>query len=130
MLCEARGKGIYDELHAAALTAYLRHTHRRFDLFLAADVFVYIGDLAPLFQAVARHRRPGAWFVFSSEAGSEADYVLQETGRYAHSAGYISRLAARCEACVERAERAAVRHHAGRDVPSRIHVLRFADPER
>ena len=63
MVAEARAKGIYDALHVGEVVAHLKAaTDRQFDLILAADVLVYVGDLAPLFLEVAR--------VLASETGS------------------------------------------------------------
>ena len=126
MLHEAGKKQIYDELHAAALTDFLARSHQRFNLFVAADVFVYIGDLAPVFRAVRHCCPPGAWFVFSSERGATSDYTLQRSGRYTHSPDYIARLAARNGARIEAYDPTAIRCHNDREVPGQIHVLHFA----
>jgi predicted TPR repeat methyltransferase len=72
---------------------YLSARQEPCDLVLAADVFIYAGDLVAVFQAVARLLRLGGLFAFSLEATSQADYVLQPNRRYAHSLGYIHRLA-------------------------------------
>jgi predicted TPR repeat methyltransferase len=61
---------------------------------LAADVFVYIGDLAALFGGVARALEPDGLFAFSIEALAEGSgYRLQPSGRYAHSLDYVRGLA-------------------------------------
>jgi predicted TPR repeat methyltransferase len=65
----------------------------QFDLIVAADVFIYIGDLGTVFAEAARLARGKALFAFSIETCSGADWQLQESGRYAQSAGYIERLA-------------------------------------
>ncbi len=130
MLQEAGKKQIYDELHTAALTEFLARSHQCFDLFVAADVFVYIGDLAPVFKAVRHCCRPGAWFVFSSERGATSGYALQRSGRYTHSPDYIARLAARNGAKIKAYAPTAIRCHNGSEVPGQAHVLRFAAGSR
>jgi predicted TPR repeat methyltransferase len=94
MLDKAAERQLYDELACADLTGYLADHEGAFDLAVAADVFVYIGDLAPVFRAVHAALRPGGRFCFSVEAGEGADYVLRPSNRYAHTPVYLQRLAA------------------------------------
>lgn len=94
MLHKATERGLYDELACADLTSYLAGREGAFDLAVAADVFVYIGDLAPVFRAVHAALRPGGRFCFSVEAGDGADYVLRPSNRYVHTPAYLQRLAA------------------------------------
>ncbi|MBV7536431.1 tetratricopeptide repeat protein [Duganella sp. sic0402] len=94
MLDKAAERGLYDELACADLLTYLDGRGAAFDLAVAADVFVYIGDLAPVFRAVHTALRPGGRFCFSVEAGEGADYVLRPSNRYAHTLAYLQRLAA------------------------------------
>jgi predicted TPR repeat methyltransferase len=94
MLDKAAERGLYDELACEDLTSYLDHRAADCDLAVAADVFVYIGDLAPVFQAVHRALRANGRFCFSVEAGDDADYTLRPSKRYAHSRDYLERLAA------------------------------------
>jgi len=93
MLDKAAERQLYDELACADLTGYLADREGAFDLAVAADVFVYIGDLAPVFRAVHAALRPGGRFCFSVEAGDGADYVLRPSNRYAHTPSYLQRLA-------------------------------------
>jgi predicted TPR repeat methyltransferase len=94
MLDKAAERQLYDELACADLTGYLSDRQATFDLAVAADVFVYIGDLAPVFRAVHTALRPGGRFCFSVEAGDSGDYVLRLSNRYAHTPAYLQRLAA------------------------------------
>jgi predicted TPR repeat methyltransferase len=96
MLDKAAERGLYDQLACADLTAYLDRRNEVWDLAVAADVFVYIGDLAPVFAGVWRALRLGGRFCFSVEAGDGADYTLRPSNRYAHSSSYLERLAADC----------------------------------
>ena len=62
MIARCRAKGIYDRLETEELAAFLeaeRTAQRRYDLVIAADVFAYLYDLAPVVQAVADVLRPG-----------------------------------------------------------------------
>jgi predicted TPR repeat methyltransferase len=93
MIHWAQRRNVYDQLVLGDYVHYLNARQEPGDLVLAADVFIYAGDLVAVFQAVARSLRPGCLFAFSLETASQADYVLQPNRRYAHSLGYIHRLA-------------------------------------
>lgn len=64
------------------------------DLVIATDVFIYVGDLRPVFQQ-AVHRIPaGGSFIFSTEPLDDGEgFRVLPSGRYAHSEHYISQLA-------------------------------------
>jgi predicted TPR repeat methyltransferase len=95
MLEEAARKGCYTALHDADIAPWLAQAGpASFDLVVAADVFIYIGDLQGIFQEVRRLLRPGGLFAFSVEICAEADFQLQPTGRYAQSRAYVEGLAA------------------------------------
>ncbi len=93
MLERARERGLYDHLECADLSAYLSAAPARYDLIVAADVFVYMGDLAEVFSLVARTLRPHGLFCFTVEAGTGQDFALTPSQRYAHSIDYVRRLA-------------------------------------
>jgi tetratricopeptide (TPR) repeat protein len=65
-----------------------------FDVVLAADVLIYIGDLAELFEVVARAPVLGGVFAFSVELLAQGSYRLQSNGRYAHALTYLRSQAA------------------------------------
>jgi predicted TPR repeat methyltransferase len=94
MLDQARALGIYTSLIHADVADYLRGADRRDDLVLAADVFIYVGDLDAVFAGVARVLRPGGWFGFTVErAEDDEELRLLPSLRYAHSEPYIRLLA-------------------------------------
>lgn len=123
MLVQARGREAYVELHAQEAHAFLASTATAsYDAVVAADVFIYIGQLGQLFAHVLRILRPGGFFAFSVEEASGPDYVLQNTGRYAHSPAYIRRLAAFRFASLE--DRAgAIRLERGQPLHGRVHLM-------
>lgn len=86
MLAHARAKRIYRELGVVELLAFLRGSSRQWDLVVAADVFIYMADLKPLFEAVFDRLPVGGCLAFSIEC-SDGEHVqlLPETGRYRHS---------------------------------------------
>jgi predicted TPR repeat methyltransferase len=95
MLDKARELGVYDRLEQADVVEFLCRIDQRQELLLAADVFIYIGDLRPLFEAARRAMDRGV-FCFSVEAieRGDADFQLQPSLRYAHSKPYLLRMAA------------------------------------
>ncbi len=88
------GRRVYDTLLECELVAALIDRERCFDLVLAADVFIYVGDLSDVFKAVRRGLRPGGLFAFTLEAWEGLDdYRLLPTRRYAQAPAYITNLA-------------------------------------
>jgi predicted TPR repeat methyltransferase len=128
MLAEARAAGIYDELVCADAVDYMRTAAAaQFDLILAADLFIYIGDLEELFSATGRVMRPGGYFAFSIETIEQTGFVLRRTRRYAHSTEYIGALAARHQFTIHDSRGAQIRRGEGGPVEGRIIVLRSGD---
>jgi predicted TPR repeat methyltransferase len=96
MLDKARALGCYRRLSHAEIVEHLRADTERRDLVVAADVLVYLGELQPLFAAVARVLEPSGLFAFSvEEAGAATErYELRPSSRYAHGERYLRALAA------------------------------------
>ncbi|MBK8740773.1 MAG: tetratricopeptide repeat protein [Betaproteobacteria bacterium] len=110
MLGQARALGVYERLEQAEIAAYLRAADLRYDLVLAADVFIYVGDLEPVFAGVRRVLDPGGVFCFSAElAGSGGDFELKLTLRYGQSERYLRALAQQHGFAVERVLRQPIR---------------------
>ena len=82
MVARAEAKGVYDDLKAIGLVDYM--AGKTADLVLAADVLVYLGDLAPVFAAVAATLTPGGFFAFTVQKGTDG-LSLGEDLRYAHA---------------------------------------------
>ena len=93
MIRIAKGKKIYDSMQIGGVVEYLEATEEKFDLFIATDVFVYIGSLEAIFKAVEECSLPQAYFIFSTESTENDDFVLLKSGRYGHSRTYIQALA-------------------------------------
>ena len=100
MLDKAAQLGIYDELAQGDI---VEHLHNKIasntpphDLVMATDVFVYIGDLKPTFEATHAAMQAGGIFCFSAEAAKDEaqDFELLPSLRYAHSERYLRQLAA------------------------------------
>jgi predicted TPR repeat methyltransferase len=85
MIDRARARGLYDELVVADMVEFLANQRGSFDLVLAADSLIYIGDLEPMLDAATQAIAPGGFLAFSLETTKDAPYVLQSCGRFAHS---------------------------------------------
>lgn len=114
MIERAAAMRLYDELHVAELLAHLRSTPARHDLVIGCDVFIYLGNLAPVFESVAALLDKGGVFAFTVEAGdAEVGYDLLPTLRYAHSETYLRALAHASALRVVRCVRAPLREGHG-----------------
>jgi predicted TPR repeat methyltransferase len=94
MIEQARQRGIYNDLKIADLEAALEDTPDRYSLIVAADTFVYLGDLADVFEAAARALHMDGTFLFTVEKGA-CDFELGPKRRWRHSEAYLRKLAAK-----------------------------------
>jgi predicted TPR repeat methyltransferase len=94
MLARARQRGIYDELVVGDLVAYLQGKHQQFDLVVASDVLLYLGDLAPVMRVAHQALRPGGRFAFTAETVEGQDYRFLPVLNFGHSREYLARVAA------------------------------------
>ena len=126
MIEHAEATGLYDELRVADLVAHLQATPARHDLVVACDVFIYLGNLAPVFASVARVLAPGGLFAFTVEEGqADAGFDLLPTLRYAHSEAYLRELAQAHALRVARCERAPLREGHGEAIAGlAMHLVR------
>ena len=126
MIERAAATGLYDTLDVAEAVAHLHRTTTRHDLVVACDVFIYLGNLAPVFDGVARVLTAGGVFAFTVEAGeAEGGYDLLPSLRYAHSEAYLRELAPSRALRVTRCERAPLREARGEAIVGlTIHLRR------
>lgn len=124
MVEKARARGVYDQLDTGDLVALLGAAPGAYNLVTAADVLVYIGDLAPVFAAAARALRTGGGFAFTVERGSAEGWSLGESGRYAHGADYLRKLAADHGFAVAVLDEVSTRDDRSAPVPGLVCVLR------
>lgn len=124
MLAKARAKGVYDDLVEADLTAFLEAAPASWDVIVAADVFIYIGDAEPALRAAGRALKPGGRLIASFEnAGPDEGgpgYSLHPSGRYRHSAPHIDAVLASAGLRVVADEPVPVRLEMGVPIPGRI----------
>ena len=125
MLEKARRRDIYDHLVASDLTKFLETQNKAFNLAVAADVFVYLGDLSQVFRGVRNALRDGGLFGFSVEASDDGEFVLRRTLRYAHSVDYLRNLAERYQFIVETIEPQVIRQDSGADIHGHLAIMRL-----
>ena len=125
MIEQAKAREVYDRLEVCDLVDALRKADRSFDLLIAADVLLYLGDLSGVFDAATRALRPGGLFAYSVESGAGDRYYLQaKSKRFAHSEPYLKKLAAMHGFHEESFESVTARLDAERPVPAYLVVLR------
>ncbi|MCH2209223.1 MAG: tetratricopeptide repeat protein [Lentisphaerales bacterium] len=91
MLKLADAKNIFDQTYRTSISEFFQLNQIKFDLFLACDVFIYVGDLENIFSETYTSAKDKAYFLFSTELLVEGEgFHLQASGRYAHSENYIS----------------------------------------
>ena len=93
MIAKARARGIYDHLATADFETALAETGPAYDLILAADTLVYLGDLAPIFRAAAARLAPDGLFLFTVEQ-AENGFELGPKRRWRHGEAYLRQTAA------------------------------------
>jgi len=91
MIEKARGRGIYDSLCVGDIEGGL--AAQTYDLAIAADTLVYLGDLAATLSAVAQALKPDGFVLFTVEKKQGDGFELGPKRRWRHSENYIRELA-------------------------------------
>ncbi len=94
MIEKSRARRLYRNLHVADIETGLARAAAEYDLVLAADTLVYLGDLTATFSAVAQRLKSGGYFLFTVEKSAGPDFELGPKRRWRHSESYIRRIAA------------------------------------
>jgi predicted TPR repeat methyltransferase len=119
----ARLTGIYAELEAAEIVEGLSgKAEASADLVLAADVMVYVHDMAPLLREVARVLAPGGLLAFTAETHSGEGVKLGAGLRYAHSPATVRGSIEAAGLALDRLEAASSRTEGGVPVPGLVAV--------
>jgi predicted TPR repeat methyltransferase len=123
MAAQARARGVYDSVTVADLVPEMASRTASYDLVIAADVLIYLGDLAPVFAAAHAALRAGGHFAFTVERGEGEGYDLRPTGRFAHADSYLRRLAGEHGFSVTLLEPTVTRREQGEPVPGLLSVV-------
>jgi predicted TPR repeat methyltransferase len=127
MVEQARQKGLYDCLVVGDLGEFLRAEaarEARYQLVLAADVFVYCADLTAIAAAVAGVLPGGGLFAFTVETHDGTGVRLRETLRYAHATGHVRDALHRAGLNILALDPAATRNEKGGPVAGLVVVAR------
>ena len=89
MVSKTRKLNLYDRLIVGDIVDILDTSKEKYDLFIALDVFIYIGELIKIFKTVRQYSNENALFIFSIESQVDDGYSLLKTGRYSHSESYV-----------------------------------------
>nr|WP_255636111.1 tetratricopeptide repeat protein [Azospirillum sp. 412522] len=130
MLERARGRGLYDALHAAELVGFLAARPGAFDLVVAADVFCYFGVLDEALAAVFASLRPGGRLAFTVEELDPAvgrPHRVATHGRYAHAEAYIRAAVAAAGLALRRCDHDRLRFESGAPVMGLVVLAERSD---
>jgi predicted TPR repeat methyltransferase len=92
MIARATAKGDYDRLVVGSISAVLADemtNNAKYDLVVAADVFVYVKDLAPVMAGITRVLAPHGIVAFTVETHSGPGVTLLPTLRFAYGESYL-----------------------------------------
>jgi predicted TPR repeat methyltransferase len=92
MVERARAKNIYDRLATGDLVQFLQaevRAGKRYELIVAADVFIYLTWLPTVISAAARALASGGLVAFTVETHAGDDVILGEKLRYQHGAAHV-----------------------------------------
>lgn len=124
MIGAARRRGIYDSLDQVGLAQALREHAAPYDIIVASDVFNYIGDLTAVVAASHARLASGGLIAFSVEKGETADFVVQDSLRFAHSESYVKRLAVLAQLEIVAVEPSVLRLDGGKPADGLLAVFR------
>lgn len=124
MLRRAHTRALYDVLHQAELTHYLRTQPQAFDAVVSADTLCYFGALEEALAAAHSALRPRGALIFTVEALAEGSekaggpaHRLQANGRYAHGPDYLRAALAAAGFDVRALQAETLRMEGGEPVP-------------
>jgi len=124
MIQEATKKQIYDYLFTEEMDVILKTSSEPFDLIIASDVLVYLGDLNSIFENIKKSSQTGALFVFSTEHTDTSNFSLQKSGRYNHSKEYIVKVATSHKFKLEHFSKTNLRKHKSTWIKGGIYAFR------
>ncbi|HWC63129.1 MAG TPA: tetratricopeptide repeat protein, partial [Rhizomicrobium sp.] len=92
MIEKARAKNLYDALFVGDIEKTLASPGPLYDLIIAADTLVYLGDLKPVLAGAHARLKLEGYFLFTVEAG-EKDFALGPKRRWRHGEAYLRQAA-------------------------------------
>jgi predicted TPR repeat methyltransferase len=123
MVEAAAAKKVYDALTVAEIVTFLEQNQEPFDLIVAADVLIYVGELDRIFATLVKGLAKNGKFLFSTEQMAGQGYLLRQSGRYAHSFPYIAEVAARYGFRILATQSANIRKEKGKWIAGDLYLL-------
>jgi predicted TPR repeat methyltransferase len=114
MIEEARKRRIYDDLWVGDIEDKIA---QRYDLIIAADTLVYLGDLQSAVARAAGALAAGGMILFTVERKDGEGFELGPKRRWRHSENYLRSVAGRCDLEISGLLECTPRHEAGEAVP-------------
>jgi predicted TPR repeat methyltransferase len=124
MIEKAKGRAVYDEFSTEDVASYMQGSYQEFDLIIAADVFIYIGDIKAVFCAAQQAIKNNGLFAFSIETCDGTGFRFRSSGRHAHSKDYIFQLAQEYHFNIIREQDWRLRMEYGKPIGGTAYVLR------
>ena len=91
MIEKAKFKKVYNKIYQNDIVEFLTENTLDFNYFIAADVFVYIGDLIKFLNSLKTEIKIEVdWF--STEHIDGDSFCIEKSGRFSHSKNYIESL--------------------------------------
>jgi len=94
MIAKARARQIYDHMTVGDIETALAAPGPDYDLIIAADTLVYLGDLGPVLNGVRARLLPNGFFLFTVEA-TQQGFALGPKRRWRHAEAYLREASAR-----------------------------------
>ena len=125
MVAQARKTGVYDRLDVMDMVEGLTaEADASAQLVVSADAMVYLSDLVPLLEGVARVLAPNGLFAFTVETHDGSGVTLGAGLRYAHTEAYLRAVLAAVSLEVCSLHRVSTRNEANEPVPGLVVVAR------
>lgn len=127
MLAEATKSGLYASLERAELLNWLsRRNDASAALVIAADVFCYVPELAPVFVQAARVLQCGGRFAFSIQTHDGEGAIIGADARVHHAPQLVKDLAARSGFTLLEEAFVSTRQDRGQEVPGALYLFNRA----
>ena len=125
MVAKAKELAIYDSLMVGDIVEKLDSSKEKYDLFVALDVFIYIGEPTNFFNAVKKCCNKNSLFIFSIETHQGEGYSLLKSSRYAHSDSYILEVASNGFELVD-SQNVKLRKEGNKWIDGKIYILKVS----
>jgi predicted TPR repeat methyltransferase len=126
MIEKSKQTTLYDDLVVSDVHEYLSSITKQFDLVVAADVFIYVGELERLFALLAQRMAKRGWLAFTVELPTDKSALqLMPSLRYAHSVQYVQAVAQRHGFQVIKEKQAPIRVHNGLPMMGQYWYLQY-----